>query len=260
MQRLRRSVVERLPGLAVIALALLVIELATRQGWVNASLLPPPSRILEVLAAVISGGEFVRPLGATLRHLGVGFAIGSCAGIIVGVGMGYWRPLYGLLEPLVEMVRPLPKPALVPALILFLGVDDAMKNVSVALAVFFPVLLNAMQGTRNVDPTLVDTARTFGYRDLQIVRKIVLPAVVPYILAGMRIALGLGLILAVLSEMMAGNDGLGFLIVDMQRAFKVRQMYAWLVILAVLGFVLNEIMVQAERAMLKWRPTNDLLS
>ena len=139
---------------------------------------------------------------------------------------------------------------------LFLGVESR----SGYLQLFFPVLLNAMQGTQNVDTTLVDTARTFGYRDLQIVRKIVLPAVIPYILAGMRIALGLGLILAVLSEMMAGNDGLGFLIVDMQRAFKVRQMYAWLVILAVLGFVLNEIMVQAEQAMLKWRPVNDLLS
>jgi ABC-type nitrate/sulfonate/bicarbonate transport system permease component len=260
MHALKRIAAERLPGLAVIALALLAIEVTTREGWINASLLPPPSRIGEVLWALLAGGDFLRPLGATLRHLGVGFAIGASMGVIVGIAMGYWRPVYALLEPIIEMVRPLPKPALVPALILFLGVDDAMKNVSVALAVFFPVLLNALQGTKSVDRTLIDTARTFGYGDLQIVRKIVLPAVLPYVLAGMRIAVGLGLILAVLSEMMAGNDGLGFLIVDMQRAFRVRQMYAWLVILAIVGFALNEIMVKIERTTLKWRPGNALVS
>jgi ABC-type nitrate/sulfonate/bicarbonate transport system permease component len=243
-----------LPGLAVIAVMLALLELITRQGWINASLLPPPSRVWQILADLVVTGALVAPLAATLTHLASGFAIGAFAGVALGIPMGYWRPVYNLLEPLVEIIRPLPKPALVPALILFLGVDDAMKNTSVALAVFFPVLLNTIQGTRSVDATLVDTARTFGYRDVQIIRKVVLPAAMPYVLAGMRIALALGLVLAVLSEMMAGNDGLGFLIVDMQRAFRVRQMYAWLVILAVVGYCLNEIMVQLERRILRWQP------
>ena len=256
MKLLSQRVLDALPGVAVLVLMLAAIELATQRNWINGALLPAPSRIAAVLAEIIASGDFIRPLAATLGHLACGFAIGATFGVVLGMAMGYWQAVYMLLEPLVEFVRPLPKPALVPALILFLGVDDAMKNTSVALAVFFPILLNTIQGVSSVDRTLVDTGRTFGYGNASIIRKIVMPAAVPYILAGMRVSLGLGLILAVLSEMMAGNNGLGFLIVDMQRAFRVRQMYAWLIILAIVGYGLNALIVWIERRMLNWRPVD----
>ncbi len=151
-----------------------------------------------------------------------------------------------------EAIRPLPKPALLPPLILFLGIGDTMKLVIVGLAVFFPVLINTVQGVRGVDPLLINTARTFGISPARILWSVVLPAALPFIITGMRISLGLGLILVVVAEMLAGTGGIGYLIVDMQRSFQVTSMYAWLVILAVLGFLLNLAFEELERRLLFW--------
>jgi ABC-type nitrate/sulfonate/bicarbonate transport system permease component len=177
--------------------------------------------------------------------------------IALGLAMGYWPRLYDLLEPLIELLRPIPKAALVPALVLFLGVDNAMKITSIALAVFFPIVINTVQGARGVDPVLINTARTLGVRPFSLLRKLILPASAPFIFAGMRLSIALGLILAVISEMIAGTGGIGFLIIDMQRAFRVRQMYAWIVILAVVGYLLNLLLVFAEHRMLFWYRTTE---
>jgi len=109
-----------------------------------------------------------------------------------------------------------------------------------------------VQGARGVDPVLIDTARTLGVRPLALLRKIILPASAPFVFAGIRLSIALGLILAVISEMIAGTGGVGFLIIDMQRAFRVRQMYAWIVILAVVGYLLNLLILAAERRFLFW--------
>src|SRR5262249_41784132 len=149
----------------------------------------------------------------------------------------------------------LPKPALLPPLILFLGLGDAMKIAVVGLAVFFPVLINTVQGVRGVDRVLVDTARTFGHGPKAILARVIFPASLPLILAGMRVSLALGLILVVIAEMLAGTGGLGYLILDMQRTFRVKEMYAWLVILAVLGYALNAIFLEVERRAIRWAHT-----
>jgi ABC-type nitrate/sulfonate/bicarbonate transport system permease component len=245
------------PGALFIALVLCMLQLAATQGWVDASLVPPPTRVFAVLGELVTKGEIGAPLLTTLGHLGVGFVMGAIPAIAVGLAMGYWPAVYALFEPLVELLRPLPKPALVPALILFLGVDAAMKNASVALAVFFPVLINTIGGVRGVEPTLVATARTLRLGHRAIVRKIILPAAMPSVLAGLRISLALGLVLAVLSEMLAGNDGLGFLILDMQRRFQLRYMYAWLVVLAIVGIALNAAFGALERRSLRWQPRSE---
>jgi len=132
-----------------------------------------------------------------------------------------------------------------------------MKITIVALAVFFPVLINTVQGVRGIDAVMIGTARTFGYGRFQIVRKIVLPAAFPFIFTGLRVSLGLGLILVVVAEMLAGTGGVGYLILDMQRTFQARAMYAWLVILACLGFALNAGFVVLERRILFWSTGSD---
>jgi ABC-type nitrate/sulfonate/bicarbonate transport system permease component len=243
------------PGAVCIALVLALLEVASARRWVDPALLPPPTRVFAVLLELVRKRETAGPLLTTLGHLGAGFVLGAVPAIAIGLAMGYWRIVYRLFEPIVELLRPLPKPALVPALILFLGVGAAMKNASVALAVFFPVLLNTINGVRSVDPTLLATARTLRLGHVATVWKIILPAAMPSILAGLRISLALALVLAVLSEMLAGNDGLGFLIVDMQRRFRLRYMYAWLVVLAVVGVVINAAFGALERRSLRWQPT-----
>lgn len=251
-----RRVLSWLPGLVVLGLILLGLELAVNAGWIRRALLPPPTVIGLALWDLLESGEFLEPLLATLKLVFSGFAIGSAIGIAAGLTMGWFPAAYRLLEPLVELTRPIPKSALVPALMLFLGIGTTMKVTSVSLVVLFPVLINTLQGVRGTDRLMLDAARTHGWSTAYTLRHLVLPSALPFILAGMRISLGLALVLAVLAEMLSGQGGLGFLILDMQRSFLIRQMYAWLIILAVLGLALNSLFLFAERRALHWQPVN----
>lgn len=239
-------------GASVILLALAAIELAVRLGKVNAMLIPAPSTIAQRTYEIVASGTFLQPLAATLYLLFAAYFIASAAAILLGLLMGRFAAIYNLFEPLVEALRPLPKPALLPPLILLLGLGDAMKLAIVGLAVFFPVLINTIQGVRGVDPVLINTARTFGRGSFAILRTVILPASMPMILAGMRVSLALGLILVTVAEMLAGTGGLGYLIIDMQRSFRVQHMYAWLVILAVLGYALNALFLKIEQRATYW--------
>lgn len=243
---------ERLVSAGVIALLLLAAEAAVRMGAVNAAIVPAPTAIFAKVAAILGKGAFLAPLLQTLYLLFIAYAAGCALAITVGVLMGRYRWLHDTLQPLIELLRPLPKPALLPPLILFLGLGDAMKLAVIGLGVFFPVLINTVQGVRGTDPVLLDVARTFGRGAAAQLRLIVLPAALPMILAGMRVSLGLGLVLVVIAEMMAGTGGIGFLIIDMQRSFRVADMYAWISILAVLGFSLNHLFVRIERRAIHW--------
>jgi ABC-type nitrate/sulfonate/bicarbonate transport system permease component len=124
----------------------------------------------------------------------------------------------------------------------------------VALAAFFPVLNNTLQAVRGIDPVTVGTARTFGYSRAETLCNTVLPAALPMILTGMRVSLGLSLVLAILAEMLVSSNGIGFLILDMQRSFRVPEMYAWIVILGALGLLLNALFEWVERKLVAWRP------
>ena len=127
-----------------------------------------------------------------------------------------------------------------------------MKVTVVALGVFFPILINTIQGVRSLEPELIVTARTFGARTPTILTKVVLPAASPQIFAGMHISLGIGFVLVIIAEMISADGGLGFAIVNAQRSFRVREMYAWVVILAVTGYAMNGLFMMARRRLLHW--------
>ena len=254
---MRAAVARWLPGAAVIALVLGFVEVASRIGLIKALILPPTSEIARVLWRLLATGAFVEPMVQTLAILFVAYSIACLAGIVLGIAMGWFRPVYGLLEPLAEILRTIPKPVLLPPLMLFLGLGDPMKLFIVALAAFFPVLINTVQAVRAVDPVLIDTARTFGRGTGAILARVILPASVPMIFAGMRVSLGIALVLVVLAEMMAGTGGLGQLILDMEHSFKVRETFAWLVILAVVGFTLAMLFDWVERRVAFWNAPRD---
>lgn len=249
---LRWHAPERWLGAATVALLIGLLEAAVRAGAVNRALVPAPSTVAHKLGALVAGGEVLGPLGETLALLAVAYA-GACAlAVALGLLMGRFAFVHGLLEPLVEVLRPLPKPALLPPLILFLGIGAEMKLTIIGLGVFFPVLVNTVQGVRGTEPVLLDMARTFGHGRARTLFTLVLPAALPMVLAGMRVSLGLGLVLVVIAEMMAGTGGVGYLILDMQRSFRVPEMYAWIVILAVLGWGLNVVFVRLEGRVTHW--------
>lgn len=243
---------ERVVGGATLVLLLVLLECVVRAGWVNAIIVPPPTVVASKLLAILAEGAFAQPLGQTLRLLFIAYAVGCAWGVGLGLLMGRFAWVHDLLEPLVEVLRPLPKPALLPPLILFLGLGDAMKLTVISLGVFFPVLINTVQGVRGTEPVLIDAARTFGHGRVSQMLKVTLPSSLPLVFAGMRVSLGLALVLVVIAEMLAGTGGVGFLIIDMQRSFRIPDMYAWIVILAVLGYALNALFLHFEHHAIRW--------
>jgi ABC-type nitrate/sulfonate/bicarbonate transport system permease component len=239
-------------GLGV-ALVLAAWEAVCRLGMTNVALFPPPSQIAPVLWELLRTGRFIEPWTQTMAMLFAGYGIACVSGICLGLLMGCNAYAYGLLEPLVEMVRPIPKPALIPAFVIFIGIGPGMKITTVALAALFPILISTLQGVRGIDPVMLATARTLGCSPAQTLRKIIVPGALPMMLTGMRVSLGMGLALVILAEMLAAESGIGFLVLDLQRSFQVRPMYAWIAILAVTGLLLNLLFERIEDFAVPWR-------
>lgn len=247
-----RSALLRLGGFGVLVLLLALWEVVSRAGLVNQVYVPPVTKIASELWRLLLNGEILLHLWASAVRFGLGYVIAVALGLGIGLLMGYFRAGYLLLEPLIEALRPLPPPAIIPMVILFLGIENQMKIFVIAFACFFPIVVNTIQGVAGVDRVLLDTARTFGLTTREILWKIVLPSASPNIVAGMRTALAIALILTVISELVASNDGVGFMILDMERAFRIPEMYAYIFTLMVVGYLLNRLFVVFESRTLAW--------
>ena len=213
---------------------------------------PPVTRILAAWYDNIADGTLLRHLLATFWRQMLGYFLAVALGIGLGVAIGYYRILYNLLEPLIEIFRPIPGPAYLPVLVLFVGIGHEMKVVLIMVASLFPILLNTYGGVRSIDPVQLDTARTLGLTTWQTLREVVLPAASPQILTGMRISLAISLILAILSEMIVSNDGLGYFTLLAERTFKVPDMYAGIFTLALFGYLLNRLFLIGESRLNRW--------
>jgi ABC-type nitrate/sulfonate/bicarbonate transport system permease component len=241
----------RVSGLALIVVLLAVWQL-TALYMVDSPTWPPVTGILQSWWENLADGTLVRHLLATLWRQMLGYSLAAILGIAFGLAMGYFRPLYNLFEPLVEVLRPIPGPAYLPVLVLFVGIGHEMKVVLILLAAFFPILLNTYSGVRSIDRVQFDTARTLGLTTMQTFRELVIPAASPQILTGMRISLAISLILAILGEMIVSNDGLGYFTLLAQRTFKISEMYAGIFTLALFGYVLNRLFLLAEARLIRW--------
>jgi ABC-type nitrate/sulfonate/bicarbonate transport system permease component len=213
---------------------------------------PPVTRVFEAWLENVLDGTLILHIFATLWRQMLGYGLAVVLGVSIGMAMGYYRALYNLFEPLVEVLRPIPGPAYLPILVLFVGIGHEMKVVLILVASFFPILLNTYSGVRSIDPVQFDTARTLGLTTLQTFRELVLPAATPQILTGMRISLAISLILAILAEMIVSTDGLGYFTLLAQRTFKVPEMYAGIFTLALLGYVLNRVFLVIESRLIRW--------
>jgi ABC-type nitrate/sulfonate/bicarbonate transport system permease component len=154
---------------------------------------------------------------------------------------------------LIEFLRPMPSVAIIPVAILLLGIGDSMIVAVTVYASVWPILINTIDGVRRVDATLIDTGRTFGLKRRQILWQIILPGASPYIVTGLRIGLSIALILVTTAEMVAGSKGLGFFILDEERAMNSANMYAGIVLVALLGYLMNRLFLALEAGAMRWR-------
>lgn len=252
----RRLLRTRTTGFALVALLLLAWEASVAWGWVRSDNWPRFSDVLLALWRGWASGELAGVIGSTLYRTFAGYFLGSALGIAMGVLLGRTAWLDWTLRPLVEIQRTLPAPALLPPLILLLGVDDALKIVVIALAVLPPVFVNTYSGVKATDETLILTARTLGLSRVATMWKIVLPASAPAIAAGMRTALALALVVAVIAEMISGTNGIGFHLMTMQYAMRAGDMYAAVVSIAAAGYLMNRVFLSAEKRLLHWHASS----
>ncbi|HEY3259862.1 MAG TPA: ABC transporter permease [Pseudonocardiaceae bacterium] len=188
----------------------------------------------------------------SLVRLLSGWGIAAVFGITLGVALGRSGLLADFLAPVLHFLRAVPPPALLPVFIVLIGLGSTMQLAVITFGVIWPILLNAADGARSVPATQVDTARTFRVSRTQWLLGVVLPSASPKIFAGLRISLSLSLILMVISEQVGSSNGLGRSLLDAQREFSLRSMWAVIVLLGVLGYLLNSALLAVERRLLRW--------
>jgi ABC-type nitrate/sulfonate/bicarbonate transport system permease component len=214
---------------------------------------PPPTTILAKFQDMWLFSEFGTHVVPSLERIGLGFAIAVVAGIAIGIPLGLSRPARVWAMPHIEYWRAMPPPALLPiSIVLLHSIGNVQKVAFIAFFCLFPVLLNTIDGVRGIDPTFLETARSYGLGRFERIRRIVLPAAFPQIVAGMRIGLSLAVIMMVLSEYFSSTSGVGYVLLISKNTFDFGPMWAAILLIGVLGYVLNLLFVVVERRLLAW--------
>jgi len=219
----------------------------------NPVLLPSPAEVLATGIKMAASGELLRHIVASLSRVLWGFGIAAALGVIAGTALGRSRLLEHLVEPTIEMLRPIPPLAFLPMMVLWFGIGEASKVAFIAYAAFFPVFTTTVEGIKYVDPVLVRAAASLGASDRQIFWHVILPAATPNILTGLRLAFGLSFFVIVAAEFIAADSGLGFLINDARTFFLVSNMLLGAAVIGIIGVVANVGLRRLESWLLRWR-------
>ena len=239
-------------GLLLPAILAAAWEFVVRMGWSSGRLAPPPSVIFATFVDLARTGDLQRNTLVTLARVAAGFGIGVVFATIVGAATGYSATVRRLLDPSLQALRAIPSIAWVPLFILWFGIFEASKVVLIAVGVFFPVYLGLMGAIQSVDRKLVEVGRTFRLSDLEMVRRILLPAVLPAYVISLRSGLGLGWMFVVAAELMGASEGLGYLLIDGQQLGKPAEIVAAIVAFAIVGKATDWLIALAAAPFLRW--------
>ena len=241
-------------GSVAMAIALIgVWQLIADAELIPAVFLPGPAAAFDALLAEAETGELWRAIAGTVLLMAEGFFAASLVGISLGIVIGLSPRARAYFEPTLEVLRPLPATAIIPVAILLLGLTQSMIVAVIAFGALWPVLLGTIQGLKTIEPRLIQLSRVLEMSRTNFVRKIALPNAVPDIFAGLRLALTISLILAVVTEMLSAQPGLGSVILIAARSFRSADLYGGVAVLGLLGFVTNTAIERLERWALRWR-------
>lgn len=252
-RRGRRPWRPALLGLVLPIAILLAWEAAARLGWIEARLLPPPTRVGQALAELHASGDLARHVTATLWRVAVGFALGLAAATALGAFTGFSATARRLLDPTLQALRAIPSIAWVPLFVLWFGIFEASKVALIATGAFFPVYLALMSGIQGVDRKLVEVGRVYQLGALGLVARILVPAALPAWLTGVRGGLGLAWMFVIAAELMGASEGLGYLLVDGQMSGNAAQILGALLLFAILGKLSDGLLVRATRHLVAWQ-------
>jgi sulfonate transport system permease protein len=236
-------------------LVLIVVwELAADSGLLPRTLLPAPSAVGRAAFDAIQHGHLLAHLGVSALRAGSGLLLGGLAGLLLGLATGLSRSLQLLIDGPVQMLRAIPALALVPLVILWLGLGEAAKLFIVAVTVLFPVYLNTFHGVRSVDPALLEMAHVYQLRGWRLYREVVLPGALPSILVGLRFALGMSWLVLIVAESIGATRGLGYVAMNAREFMQMEPLVLTILLWAALGKLTDVGARSLERRLLPWQP------
>ena len=234
-------------------LLILLWELAARLGYIDTRFFPSPSGILVVGEQMVLSGELLSHISISLQRILIGFILGAVPGVLIGIAMGLWRPVRDVIEPLVDATFPIPKIAILPLFIMIFGLGEESKYAIIATAVIYLVLINTASGVRNIERIYLDVGKNFGASRRLVFIDIALPGALPTILAGLKLGMGIALLVIVSAEFVGAKSGIGFLIWTSWQVFEVEKMYVGLVVSALLGLVTAIALDWLESRLIPWK-------
>ena len=248
--------VAALPNLILLGVVVLLWQFASKV-WLPrvdphmAVLMPAPTTIVVTAAGMIASGELFHHLLDSIRREAVAFLLAAVA-IPLGIGMGWWRLVYNQVNPIMEILRPIPPLAWIPLSILWFGIGNEQNEFIIFLGMFFPILVNTIVGVKNIDPNFVRAARSLGAPEHKILMRIVLVGALPQIITGIRIGLGVGWMALVAAELVGADSGLGFLINDARSMLRTDSISVGMLTIGLVGLLIDTAIRMVGRRVLPW--------
>jgi NitT/TauT family transport system permease protein len=248
----REKIVDRWIAFAIAIAILAAWEVSARNEWIESLVFPPPTRILGNFATLWRNGLLHNVALTLVRFLG-GVIVGAIPGIILGLCIGWSPRLRRIFDPFIAAIHPIPKIVLFPLFIVIFGINEWAKIAAVALTVFFPSLINAAAGAREISPLYFEVVRSYGGRRAALFRHVVLPGSLPMILSGIRIAANLGLLVTVAIEFTVTSAGIGSIIWMALQTMRIEDLYGGVVVIALIGITINALIQWLLRRIAPWQ-------
>jgi ABC-type nitrate/sulfonate/bicarbonate transport system permease component len=250
---LTRQYVER--GLSILSPALLLLlwQFGAAVGWVDTRFFPAPSAIFAEARDMILSGELWLHVSISLQRIVIGFCIGAVPGVVIGLAMGLFSPIRALIQPLVDATFPIPKIAVLPLFIMVFGLGEESKYAIIATAVIYLVLINTVAGVRNIDRIYLDVGKNYGASRWMMFIDVALPGALPLIVTGLKLGMGVALLVIVSAEFVGARSGIGYLIWTSWQVFQVEKMYVGLLVSALLGWGSAILLNYLERVLIPWK-------
>jgi NitT/TauT family transport system permease protein len=234
---------------------LLAWEILARVNAIDTRLFSSPSLIIQAFVPLLLSGELIYNTAVSVQRVILGFAVGAVPGIILGISMGLSPIVRSAIEPMIAATYPIPKLAIMPLILLVFGLGETSKVFTIAIGVFYLVVINTMAGVLNIDKIYLDVARNYGANRRDFYLTVALPGALPMIFAGLKLGMGMALILIVAAELSAAKAGVGWMIWRAYDMFDIEQMFVALIVLSVLGYIFSLLLDAVERWIVPWKQT-----
>lgn len=255
--KLKDKILGKFQGLYLILILFIIWEILPRTGIINSMFLPPFSETIITLKDLILSGELLVHVQASLQRSLIGFGLAALVAIPLGFLMGLYSRFEKYTDLLIQSLRNTSLFALLPLFIILLGIGEASKIAIIFYAAIWFMLINTISGVKSIDPLYIKAAKSFGISDMDLFRKVILPACFPSIISGARLAAKSAVMVVTAAEMIAAKSGLGYFVQDAQLMFKIPEMYAGILMLAIIGLTINYILVFLEKKATYWKGNED---